>query len=174
MRKRIAIGAALVAVMLSIVGPPFVTWSVRPYPPLRACPGSMIAVTASLRLDGPSRGGDAWGRDRWHFRPLNQGRVVTQHQPFQPSEGKVYAHTTKPAKHTGTKEQSLLQSMLFAGAVFRSKSWAQLSPDPWEATVLDRGRIALTMRICHLCLLKLLFRTHHSSAFFLSSPPKLL
>jgi hypothetical protein len=35
MRKRMAIGVGMVAVMLAIVGPPFVTWSVRPYPPLR-------------------------------------------------------------------------------------------------------------------------------------------
>jgi hypothetical protein len=36
MRKELSIGAGLVAVMLAIVGPPFVALSVRPYePPLR-------------------------------------------------------------------------------------------------------------------------------------------
>jgi len=36
MRKKIAVGVGLVAVVLAIVGPPFVALSVRPYePPLR-------------------------------------------------------------------------------------------------------------------------------------------
>ncbi len=36
MRKRLSLTAGLVAVMLAIVAPPFVAWSIRPYePPLR-------------------------------------------------------------------------------------------------------------------------------------------
>jgi hypothetical protein len=36
MRKRITVGAGLLAVMLAIVGPPFVMWSLYPYePPLQ-------------------------------------------------------------------------------------------------------------------------------------------